>query len=90
MNKYPLEFIRLETARPTGRFSYVSVIFFNNLKNKKILKRGVIRMPKRYGHYDFCKDLQELFLQTAHIRPFVSREYSQLSKTYTYHIYLTI
>lgn len=46
-------------------------------------------MPYKAGHYDYTKDIQELFLTNLQIKvKFVSRETLKRSKTFIYHVYL--
>lgn len=87
----PLEFIG-KTAEPHRCFSKIKkieVIFFNNLNEKKILKRGYLTVPYKTGHYDYTTDIINLFLENLKIKvKFVSRETLRKSKTFVYHIYL--
>lgn len=92
MNKrYSLEFIG-KTVGKNHRFSKtkkIEVVFFNNLYEKRILKRGYLSMPYKVGHYDYTTDIINLFLENLKIKvKFVSRETSKKSKTFIYHIYL--
>lgn len=91
MKRYPVEFIG-KTVEKNHRFSKIKkieVVFFNNLNEKKILKRVYLSMPYKAGHYDYTKDIQELFLTNLQIKvKFVSRETLKRSKTFVYHIYL--
>lgn len=91
MKRYPVEFIG-KTAEKNRRFfktKKIYCIFFQSLNNKKILKRGYLNMPYKAGHYDYTKDIQELFLTNLQIKvKFVSRETLKKSKTFIYHIYL--
>lgn len=92
MNKrYSLEFIG-KTVVKNHRFSKtkkIEVVFFNNLYEKRILKRGYLSMPYKVGHYDYTTDIINLFLENLKIKvKFVSRETLKKSKTFVYHIYL--
>ena len=91
MKRTPLEFLG-KTAEQTRRFSRlkkIEVIFFNNLTEKKILKKGYLTMPYKAGHYDYTTDIINLFLETLKIKvKFVSRETLRKSKTFVYHIYI--
>lgn len=91
MKRTPLEFIG-KTAEQRRRFSKtkkIEVIFFNNLIEKKILKRGLLTMPYKAGHYDYTTEIINLFLETLKIKvKFVSRETLKKSKTFVYHIYI--
>lgn len=91
MKRYPVEFIG-KTVEKNYRFSKIrkiEVIFFNNLNEKKILKRGYLSMPYKAGHYDYTTEIINLFLETLKIKvKFVSRETLKKSKTFIYHIYL--
>lgn len=87
----PLEFLG-KTAEKTRRFpksKKIEVIFFNNLTEKKVLKRGFLTVPYKAGHYDYTVDIINLFLETLKIKvKFVSRETLRKSKNFVYHIYL--
>lgn len=92
MNKrYSLEFIG-KTAEKRRRFSKtkkIEVVFFNNLNEKKVLKRGYLSMPYKLGNYDYTTEIINLFLENFKIKvKFVSRETLRKSKTFIYHIYL--
>lgn len=91
MKRTPLEFLG-KTAGQTRRFSRfkkIEVIFFNNLSEKKVLKKGFLTMPYKAGHYDYTTDIINLFLENLKIKvKFVSRETLRKSKTFVYHIYL--
>lgn len=86
-----LEFLG-KTAQNQRRFAKtkkIECIFFDNLKNKKILKRGFLTLPFHAGHYDYTTDIINLFLHNMQIKvKFVSRETLKKSKTFVYHIYL--
>lgn len=90
MKRYPLEYLKTGEKHP--RFSKtkkIEVVFFNNLNEKKILKRGFLSMPYKPGHYDYTTDVINLFLKTLKIKvKFVSRETLKKSKTFVYHIYI--
>lgn len=89
--RYSLEFIG-KTVGKNHRFSKtkkIEVVFFNNLYEKRILKRGYLSMPYKVGHYDYTTDIINLFLENLKIKvKFVSRETLKKSKTFVYHIYL--
>jgi len=91
MTRTPLEFIG-KTAEKRRRFSKIKkieVIFFNNLYEKKILKRGFLTVPYKAGNYDYTTEIINLFLENIKIKvKFVSRETLKRSKTFIYHIYL--
>ena len=92
MKRTPLEFLG-KTAEQNRRFSRfnkkIEVIFFNNLTEKKVLKKGYLTMPYKAGHYDYTTDIINLFLEILKIKvKFVSRETLKKSKTFVYHIYL--
>lgn len=91
MKRTPLEFLG-KTAGQTRRFSKtkkIEVIFFNNLNEKKVIKKGYLTLPYRAGHYDYTTDIINLFLENLKIKvKFVSRETLKKSKTFVYHIYL--
>ena len=91
MKRTPLEFLG-KTAEKGRRFSKtkkIEVIFFNNLNEKKVLKRGFLTVPYKAGHYDYTVDIINLFLEILKIKvKFVSRETLKKSKTFIYHIYL--
>ena len=91
MTRTPLEFLG-KTAEKGRRFSKtkkIEVIFFNNLNEKKVLKRGFLTVPYKAGHYDYTVDIINLFLEILKIKvKFVSRETLKKSKTFIYHIYL--
>lgn len=91
MKRYPVEFIG-KTGEKHPRFSKtkkIEIIFFNNLYEKKIIKRGFLSMPYRAGHYDYTTDIINLFLENLKIKvKFVSRETLRKSKTFIYHVYL--
>lgn len=91
MKRYPVEFIG-KTVEKNYRFSKIrkiEVVFFNNLNEKKILKRGFLSVPYKPGHYDYTTDIINLFLENLKIKvKFVSRETLKRSKTFVYHIYL--
>lgn len=88
--RYSLEFIGKTVGN--HRFSKtkkIEVVFFNNLYEKRILKRGYLSMPYKVGHYDYTTDIINLFLENLKIKvKFVSRETLKKSKTFVYHIYL--
>ena len=89
MKRYSLEFIGRVNSRPTfSKTKKVEIIIYKSLKDKKILKRGVISMPYHASYYDYTCELQRLFLVTLKIKPYVSRETLKKSKTFVYHIYL--
>jgi hypothetical protein len=91
MKRTPLEFLgkTAEQTRRFSRFKKIEVIFFNNLTEKKILKKGYLTMPYKAGHYDYTTDIINLFLETLKIKvKFVSRETLRKSKTFVYHIYI--
>lgn len=92
MNKrYSLEFIGKTAEKPRcfSKTKKIEVIFFNNLNEKKILKRGFLSVPYKPGHYDYTTDIINLFLENLKIKvKFVSRETLKKSKTFIYHIYL--
>ena len=88
----PLEFIG-KTAEKSRRFpkskKKIEVIFFNNLNEKKVLKRGFLTVPYKAGNYDYTTEIINLFLEHLKIKvKFVSRETLKRSKTFIYHIYL--
>lgn len=91
MKRTPLEFLG-KTVGKNHRFSKtkkIEVVFFNNLYEKRILKRGYLSMPYKVGHYDYTTDIINLFLENLKIKvKFVSRETLKKSKTFVYHIYL--
>ena len=91
MKRTPLEFLG-KTAENPRRFSKtkkIEVVFFNNLNEKKILKKGYLTMPYKAGHYDYTTDIINLFLEILKIKvKFVSRETLKKSKTFVYHIYI--
>lgn len=91
MKRTPLEYLG-KTAEKSRRFpktKKIEVIFFNNLNEKKILKKGFLTMPYKAGHYDYTTEIINLFLETLKIKvKFVSRETLKRSKTFVYHIYL--
>lgn len=90
-HRTPLEFLRktAEKNRCFSRYKKIEVIFFNNLSEKKILKRGYLLMPYTLGHYDYTTDIINLFLENLKIKvKFVSRETLKKSKTFIYHIYI--
>ena len=89
MKRYSLEFIGRVNSRPTfSKVKKIDVIIHKSLKDKKILKRGVICMPYYSRYYDYTCDLQQLFLTILQIKPYVSRETLKKSKIFVYHIYL--
>lgn len=89
MKRYSLEFIGRVLTHPTFlKVKKVEIIIHQSLKNKKILKRGVISLPYHSGYYDYTCELQQLFLTILKIKPFISRETLKKSKTFIYHIYL--
>lgn len=91
MTRTPLEFLgkTAEQNRRFSRFKKIEVIFFNNLTEKKVLKKGYLTMPYKAGHYDYTTDIINLFLEILKIKvKFVSRETLKKSKTFVYHIYL--
>ena len=91
MKRTPLEFLgkTAEQNRRFSRFKKIEVIFFNNLTEKKVLKKGYLTMPYKAGHYDYTTDIINLFLEILKIKvKFVSRETLKKSKTFVYHIYL--
>ena len=91
MKRTPLEYLG-KTAEQNRRFSKtkkIEVVFFNNLNEKKVLKRGFLTMPYKAGHYDYTVDIINLFLENLKIKvKFVSRETLKKSKTFIYHIYI--
>ena len=91
MKRTPLEFIG-KTAEKNRRFpktKKIEIVLFNNLNEKKVLKRGFLSMPYKSGHYDYTTEIINLFLKTLKIKvKFVSRETLKRSKTFIYHIYL--
>lgn len=91
MTRTPLEFLG-KTAEKRRRFpktKKIEMVLFNNLNEKKVLKRGYLSMPYKSGHYDYTVDIINLFLETLKIKvKFVSRETLRKSKTFIYHIYL--
>lgn len=91
MKRYPLEYLG-KTGEKHPRFSKtkkIEFVFFNNLNEKKILKRGFLSVPYKPGHYDYTTDIINLFLENLKIKvKFVSRETLRKSKTFVYHIYL--
>lgn len=91
MKRYSLEFLG-KTVEKTHRFTKtkkIEVIFFNNLNEKRILKRGFLTVPYKAGHYDYTTDIINLFLENLKIKvKFVSRETLRKSKNYVYHIYI--
>lgn len=91
MKRYTLEYLG-KTGEKHPRFSKtkkIEVVFFNNLYEKKIIKRGYLSMPYKAGHYDYTTDIINLFLKTLKIKvKFVSRETLKKSKTFVYHIYI--
>lgn len=91
MKRTPLEFIG-KTAEKGRRFSKtkkIEVVFFNNLNEKKIIKRGFLTMPYKAGNYDYTTDIINLFLENLKIKVnFVSRETLRKSKNFVYHIYI--
>lgn len=91
MNKrYSLEFIgKTVVSHRFSKTKKIEVVFFNNLYEKRILKRGYLSMPYKVGHYDYTTDIINLFLENLKIKvKFVSRETLKKSKTFVYHIYL--
>lgn len=91
MKRTPLEYLgkMAEKNRRFSRFKKIEVIFFNNLTEKKVLKKGFLTMPYRAGHYDYTIDIINLFLENLKIKvKFVSRETLRKSKTFVYHIYI--
>lgn len=89
MRRYLLEFLGRVNSRPTfSKIKKVEVIIYKSLKDKKILKRGVISLPYHSGHYDYTIELQQLFLTFLKLKPYVSRETLKKSKSFIYHIYL--
>lgn len=91
MKRTPLEFLgkTAENHRRFSRYKKIEVIFFNNLTEKKVLKRGFLTVPYKTGHYDYTTEIINLFLETLKIKvKFVSRETLKKSKTFIYHIYL--
>lgn len=91
MKRYPVEFIG-KTGEKRPRFSKtkkIEVVFFNNLYEKKIIKRGFLTVPYKAGNYDYTTEIINLFLENLKIKvKFVSRETLRKSKTFVYHIYL--
>ena len=91
MTRTPLEFLG-KTAEKSRRFSKtkkIEVIFFNNLNEKKVLKRGFLTMPYKTGNYNYTTEIVNLFLENLKIKvKFVSRETLRKSKTFVYHIYI--
>ena len=91
MTRISLEYLG-KTAEQNRRFSKtkkIEVIFFNNLNEKKIIKRGFLTVPYKAGHYDYTTEIINLFLENLKIKvKFVSRETLRKSKTVIYHIYL--
>lgn len=81
-----------KTAVPNRRFpksKKIEIMLFNNLNEKKLLKKGYLTMPYKAGHYDYTVDIINLFLETLKIKvKFVSRETLRKSKTFIYHLYL--
>lgn len=81
-----------KTAEKHRRFSKtkkIEIVFFNNLNEKKIIKRGFLTMPYKAGHYDYTRDIINLFLENLKIKvKFVSRETLRKSKNFIYHIYI--
>lgn len=92
MKRYLVEFIGKTGEKQHPRFSKtkkIEVVFFNNLYEKKIIKRGYLSMPYKAGHYDYTTDIINLFLENLKIKvKFVSRETLKRSKTFIYHIYI--
>lgn len=92
MTRTPLEYLGKTGEKKHPRFSKIKkieVVFFNNLYEKKILKRGFLSVPYKPGHYDYTTDIINLFLENLKIKvKFVSRETLKKSKTFVYHIYL--
>ena len=91
MTRTPLEFIgkTAEKRRRFSRYKKIEVIFFNNLTEKKVLKRGFLTVPYKAGHYDYTTEIINLFLENLKIKvKFVSRETLRKSKTFVYHIYI--
>ena len=91
MKRYPVEFIG-KTVEKNHRFSKtkkIEAVFFNNLNEKKIIKRSYLSMPYKAGHYDYTTDIINLFLENFKIKvKFVSRETLRKSKMFVYHIYI--
>lgn len=91
MTRTPLEFLG-KTAQNSRRFAKtkkIEVMFFNNLTEKKVLKRGFLTVPYKAGHYDYTTEIINLFLENLKIKvKFVSRETLRKSKTFIYHIYI--
>lgn len=91
MKRYPVEFIG-KTVEKNHRFSKtkkIEVVFFNNLNEKKVLKRGFLTVPYKAGNYDYTTEIINLFLENLKIKvKFVSRETLRKSKNFMYHIYL--
>lgn len=84
-----LEFLgRINTVRPKFKTKRLDVIFLDNLKNKNKINQTILVMPYRAGNYDYCKDIQELFINQLQLRTFVTRAKNKKSNTFTYHIYL--
>lgn len=91
MKRYPLEYLgkTAEKNRCFSKTKKIEVVFFNNLNEKKIIKRGFLAVPYKSQHYDYTTDIINLFLENLKIKvKFVSRETLRKSKTFVYHIYL--
>lgn len=91
MTHIPLEYLgkTAEQHRCFSKTKKIEVIFFNNLYEKRILKRGYLSMPYKAGNYDYTTEIINLFLENLKIKvKFVSRETLKKSKTFIYHIYL--
>lgn len=90
MTRIPLEFLGKTASRRLSKTKKIEVIFFNNLNEKKLLKRGFLTMPYHAGYYDYTCDIINLFLQMLKIKPLVFRANLKKSKQFVYHIYLNI
>lgn len=89
MKRCPLEFLGRVNARPKfSKTKKIECIFFDNLKNKNILRHTLIVLPFHNSNYDYCKDIQELLINCMQLRTFVTRHHNQKSNTFIYHIYL--
>lgn len=91
MKRTPLEYLgkTAEQPRRFSRYKKIEVIFFNNLTEKKVLKKGFLTMPYKAGNYDYTTEIINFFLETLKIKvKFVSRETLRKSKNFVYHIYI--
>lgn len=90
MKRYPVEFIgKTVVSHRFSKTKKIEIVLFNNLNEKKILKRGYLTVPYKAGYYDYTTDIINLFLENLKIKvKFVSRETLKKSKTFIYHIYL--